>query len=73
MDTTYYTVQFRRVKVAGGEDRVYLIPEVRSEEKAQGPARCPAPTKGNVISLEMGKARMERKQAWKALMEAAWG
>ncbi len=75
MDTIYYTANCRTVKVAGGEDqvRVDLVPEIRSEGKGQGPAGAsPRPTKDNVVSLEMGRARLERKQAWKALVETAW-
>ncbi len=79
MDTTYYTVCFRSVKVAGGEDRTYLIPEVRAGRE-DGPgkdglrtAAAPKKGRGELVSLEMGKARMERRQAWKALVETAWG
>ncbi len=76
MDTTYYTVQFRRVKVAGGEDRVYLVPEVNDKVESQGPAGRgrPAPRQGTggIVRLEMARAKMERKSAGKALMEAAW-
>ncbi len=83
MDTIYYTANCRTVKVAGGEDqvRVYLVPEARSEGKEHGASERrrsrlpgkPRPTKGEVVSLEMARARAERKQAWKTLVETAWG
>jgi len=66
MDTIYYTANFRTVKVAGGEDqvRVYLVPEGR-----------PAPRKaaGQVVDLAVARARLERKNAWKTLVETAFG
>ncbi len=72
MDTTYYTVQFRRVKVAGGEDRVYLIPEVRSDREERPAKPDVKKPRGEVVSLEMARARVERRNAWKALVETAW-
>jgi len=69
--------------------RVYLVPEARSTQgqgsprraessrptEGQGGPRATRPTKGKgeVVNLEMARARVERKNAWKALVDAAWG
>lgn len=73
MDTIYYTVRFRSVKVAGAEDRAYLIPEVSANRESTLDKTAPKKSRGELVSLEMGKARVARRQAWKALVETAWG
>jgi len=59
MDTTYYHLNTRRVKVSGGADLVTFVP-----------APVPAPA-GEVLDFEACRRKLETKKAWKAMAQAA--
>ncbi len=59
MDTVYYNLKARRVKVSGGEELVTFIP---------APAPTPA---GEVLDFARCRQRLERKDAWRALERTA--
>ena len=62
MDTIYYHLNARKVKVSGGADLVTFIP-------VSAPA--PAEGKGEVLDFARCRQRLETKAAWKGLVEAA--
>lgn len=59
MDTVYYNLKARRIKVSGGEELVTFIP---------APISKPA---GEVLDFARCRQKLERKAAWKSLTEAA--
>lgn len=59
MDTVYYNLKARRIKVSGGEELVTFVP---------APAPKPA---GEVLDFARCRQKLERKTAWKRLTEAA--
>ena len=62
MNTIYYHVNARKVKVSGGADLVTFVP-------AAAPA--PAGGKGEVLDFARCRQRLETKAAWKELARAA--
>jgi hypothetical protein len=65
MDTIYYNVRARKVKVSGGAD---LLTFDRTPVAA--PAGAPA---GEVLDFARCRQRLETKAAWKELTDAACG
>jgi len=61
MDTIYYTLNTRRVKVSGGADLLTFVP---------APAPAPA-ERGQVLDFARCRQRLETKNAWKDLVETA--
>lgn len=59
MDTVYYNLKARRVKVSGGEELVTFVP-----------APAPAPA-GEVLDFARCRQKLERKNAWRALERTA--
>ncbi len=59
MDTTYYNLHVRRVKVSGGPDLLTFVPT---------PAPAPA---GEVLDFDRCRRRLETKAAWKQLADLA--
>ena len=59
MDTVYYNLNARRVKVSGGEELVTFVP---------APAPRPA---GEVLDFARCRQKLERKAAWQNLTRAA--
>lgn len=64
MDTIYYTLSTRRVKVCGGADLVRVVPLARPEGAPQKKA-------GEIVDLALGKKRLETKNAWRELAQTA--
>lgn len=62
MDTIYYHLNARRVKVSGGADLVSFVPTA---------APAPAEGKGEVLDFARCRQRLETKEAWKNLTLAA--
>ncbi len=62
MDTVYYTLNTRRVKVSGGPDLVRLIPAAPAAARPHG---------GEILDLELCRKRLETKNAWKELARTA--
>lgn len=62
MDTIYYHLNARKVKVSGGADLVTFVS-----------AAVPAPMegKGEVLDFARCRQRLETKEAWKNLAQAA--
>lgn len=62
MDTIYYHLNARKVKVSGGADLVTFVPSA-----------VPAPAKGagEVLDFARCRRRLETRQAWKALAQTA--
>ncbi len=62
MDTIYYHLNARKVKVSGGADLVTFVP-----------AAAPVPTqgKGEVLDFARCRQRLETKAAWRDLVETA--
>ena len=65
MDTVYYNLKARRVKVSGGEELVTYVPA-----PVAAPAAAPA---GEVLDFARCREKLERKNAWRALERAAGG
>ena len=61
MDTIYYTLNTRRVKVSGGADLLTFVP---------APAPAPA-ERGQVLDFARCRQRLETKAAWRELTLAA--
>lgn len=61
MDTTYYNLKVRKVKVSGGADLLTLVP---------APASASAPA-GQVLDFDLCRRRLETRRAWKELTETA--
>lgn len=63
MDTVYYNLQAKRVKVSGGADLVTFLP-----------ASAPAPGQGagEVLDFARCRQKLETKAAWKELRQAAY-
>lgn len=61
MDTIYYTLNTRRVKVSGGADLLTFVP---------APAPAPA-ERGQVLDFARCRQRLETKEAWKQLNQTA--
>ena len=61
MDTIYYTLNTRRVKVSGGADLLTFVP---------APAPAPA-ERGQVLDFARCRQRLETKAAWRDLSFAA--
>ena len=59
MDTIYYTLNTRRVKVSGGADLLTFVP---------APAPTPA---GEVLDFARCRERLETREAWKELSRTA--
>lgn len=62
MDTIYYHLNARRVKVSGGADLVTFLPAVVSAPRSGG---------GEVLDFARCRQRLETKAAWKNLTQAA--
>ncbi len=62
MDTLYYDLEVKRVKVSGGADLLTLAPV--AEEGTGGPA-------GEVLDFARCRRRLETKAAWEDLARAA--
>ena len=62
MDTIYYHLNARKVKVSGGADLVTFVPVA---------APAPAEGAGEVLDFSRCRQRLETKAAWKGLVEAA--
>lgn len=62
MDTVYYHLNARKVKVSGGADLVTFVPAV---------VPAPAEQKGEVLDFARCRQRLETKEAWKALARTA--
>lgn len=62
METVYYNLQAKRIKVSGGADLVTFLP-----------ASAPAPGQGTgeVLDFARCRQRLETKAAWKELRQAA--
>ncbi len=60
MDTVYYHLNARRIKVSGGADLVTFVP-----------AAAPAEGKGEVLDFAQCCRRLETKAAWRDLARAA--
>lgn len=60
MDTVYYSLKTRRVKVAGGEELVTFVPVAAAK---------PA---GEVLDFDRCRQKLERKNAWKELERTAY-
>ena len=62
METVYYNLQAKRMKVSGGADLVTFLP-----------ASAPAPGHGGgeVLDFARCRRRLETKAAWKELRQAA--
>ena len=60
MDTVYYTLNARTVKVSGGADLLTFTP-----------APTPAAPAGEVLDFDRCRRRLETKAAWKNLTQAA--
>lgn len=59
MDTIYYTLNTRRVKVSGGADLLTFVP-------------APAPAeRGQVLDFARCRQRLETREAWKELSRTA--
>lgn len=63
MDTVYYTLKTRKVKVSGGADLLSFV-------SAAVPAPA-APGGGEVLDFARCRQRLETKAAWKDLARAA--
>lgn len=61
MDTIYYTLNTRRVKVSGGADLLTFVP---------APAPAPA-ERGQVLDFARCRQRLETREAWKELSRTA--
>ena len=59
MDTVYYNLKARRIKVSGGEELVTFVP---------APAPKPA---GEVLDFARCRQRLETREAWKELSRTA--
>ncbi len=64
MDTIYYTLNTRRVKVCGGPDLVRFLPATGSQDPREGKG------KGEILDLELCRKRLETKKAWRELHQA---
>lgn len=64
MDTIYYTLNTRRVKVCGGPDIVRFVPMAGSRPAREGKGA------GEILDLALCKRRLETKNAWKELYRA---
>ena len=62
MDTVYYHLNARKVKVSGGADLVTFVPVA---------APAPAEQKGEVLDFARCRQRLETKDAWKTLARTA--
>lgn len=60
MDTVYYNLKARRIKVSGGEELVTFVP-------APAPALQSA---GEVLDFARCRRKLERKAAWQNLTQA---
>ncbi len=63
MDTVYYTLKTRKVKVSGGADLLTFVPSPAPAPAAQG--------SGEVLDFARCRQRLETKAAWKGLTQAA--
>lgn len=63
MDTVYYTMKTRKVKVSGGADLLTFVPA-----DAAAPARAGA---GEVLDFDRCRRKLETRAAWRALARAA--
>lgn len=64
MDTIYYTLNTRRVKVCGGPDLVRFVPVAGTQPVREGKGR------GEILDLDLCRKRLETKNAWKELHRA---
>lgn len=62
MDTVYYHLNARKVKVSGGADLVTFLPAAVSAPQSGG---------GEVLDFARCRQRLETKAAWKDLTRAA--
>ncbi|MCI8651674.1 MAG: hypothetical protein HFF05_04420 [Oscillospiraceae bacterium] len=66
MDTIYYNVSTRRVKVSGGPDLLTFVPTV-----VPAPAPQNRAAGGEVLDFARCRQRLETKEAWKQLNQTA--
>lgn len=62
METVYYRLQAKRMKVSGGADLVTFLPTS---------APVPGQGKGEVLDFARCRQRLETKAAWRELRQAA--
>lgn len=63
METTYYNLNARKVKVSGGADMTTFVP-------VAVPAPAPRRTGGEVLDFDRYRQRLETKAAWQELAKA---
>lgn len=61
MDTVYYNLQAKKIKVSGGADMLAVVP---------APVPAPASPAGEVLDFALCRRRLETKAAWKGLAQA---
>lgn len=66
MDTIYYNVSTRRVKVSGGPDLLTFVPTV-----VPAPAPQNRAAGGEVLDFARCRQRLETREAWKELSRTA--
>lgn len=64
MDTIYYHLNAKKVKVSGGADLVTYIPESVAAPAGEGP-------RGEVLDFAACRQRLETRNAWKDLADTA--
>lgn len=62
MDTIYYNLQAKKIKVSGGADLVTFVPT---------PVPAPAQGGGEVLDFSRCRRRLETKAAWRELSQTA--
>ncbi len=62
METTYYSLNARKVKVSGGADLLTFVPT---------PVTAPAVQAAEILDFDRCRRRLETKAAWKELASAA--
>ena len=62
MDTIYYNLSAKRVKVSGGADLLTFV---------TAPAQRPAASGGQVLDFDRCRQRLETKTAWRELVQTA--
>ena len=62
MDTIYYHLNAKKVKVSGGADLITFVPTA---------VPAPAEGKGEVLDFARCRQRLETREAWKTLTQAA--
>ena len=67
MDTTYYTLQTRKIKASGGAELVTFVPRPQAAPKT---AQADPPA-GEVLNFDLCRRHLETRTAWKGLTAAA--